>query len=71
MTRRSGWRRTRRCGGSCRSGAGGWERVSWEHVLDALAERLHDAFAAGRPNDVMYFVGRPGEDGFADRFLET
>ena len=25
----------------------------------------------GRNNDVCYFVGRPGEDGFADRFLET
>ena len=32
---------------------------------------MHDAFAAGTPNDVLYFVGRPGEDGFADRFLET
>ncbi len=52
-------------------GGGGWERVSWDHVLDAFAEKLHDAFAADRPNDVMYFVGRPGEDGFADRFLET
>jgi anaerobic selenocysteine-containing dehydrogenase len=52
-------------------GGGEWERVSWDHVLDAFAERLHEAFAAGRPNDVCYFVGRPGEDGFADRFLET
>ncbi|MEO8687625.1 MAG: molybdopterin-dependent oxidoreductase [Solirubrobacteraceae bacterium] len=52
-------------------GAGEWERVSWDHVLDTFAERMHEAFAAGRPNDVMYFVGRPGEDGFADRFLET
>ncbi|HET8980107.1 MAG TPA: molybdopterin-dependent oxidoreductase, partial [Solirubrobacteraceae bacterium] len=52
-------------------GGGGWERVSWEHVLDTFAERMHEAFAAGRPNDVLYFVGRPGEDGFADRFLET
>jgi len=52
-------------------GSGRWERVSWDHVLDAFAERMHEAFSAGRPNDVMYFVGRPGEDGFADRFLET
>ena len=52
-------------------GGGEWERVSWEHVLDAFAERMHEAFKADRPNDVMYFVGRPGEDGFADRFLET
>ncbi len=32
---------------------------------------MHEAFAADRNNDVCYFVGRPGEDGFADRFLET
>ncbi|MDP9116979.1 MAG: molybdopterin-dependent oxidoreductase, partial [Actinomycetota bacterium] len=52
-------------------GGGDWERVSWDHVLDTFAEKMHEAFAADRPNDVMYFVGRPGEDGFADRFLET
>ena len=52
-------------------GSGEWERVSWDHVLDTFAEKMHDAFAAGTPNDVLYFVGRPGEDGFADRFLET
>ncbi|HET9720821.1 MAG TPA: molybdopterin dinucleotide binding domain-containing protein [Solirubrobacteraceae bacterium] len=52
-------------------GGGGWERVSWDHVLDTFAEKMHSAFAAGRANDVLYFVGRPGEDGFADRFLET
>ena len=40
-------------------------------MLDTFAEKMHDAFAAGTPNDVLYFVGRPGEDGFADRFLET
>ncbi len=52
-------------------GSGDWERVSWDHVLDTFAERMNRAFSAGRPNDVCYFVGRPGEDGFADRFLET
>jgi anaerobic selenocysteine-containing dehydrogenase len=52
-------------------GAGGWERVSWDHVLDTIAERMHEAFVANRNNDVCYFVGRPGEDGFAERFLET
>src|SRR5579875_294530 len=52
-------------------GGGEWERVSWDHVLDTFAERMHESFAARRPNDVLYFVGRPGEDGFAERFLET
>jgi anaerobic selenocysteine-containing dehydrogenase len=52
-------------------GGGDWERVSWDHVLDTFAERMHESFSRGTPNDVCYFVGRPGEDGFADRFLET
>jgi len=52
-------------------GGGGWERASWDHVLDVFAERIHEAFASERRNDVCYFVGRPGEDGFADRVLET
>ncbi|MHB1571757.1 MAG: molybdopterin-dependent oxidoreductase, partial [Solirubrobacteraceae bacterium] len=52
-------------------GGGEWQRVGWDEVLDTFAERMHEAFAAARPNDVLYFVGRPGEDGFADRFLET
>src|ERR1700752_2434443 len=52
-------------------GEGQWDRVTWDHVLDTFAERMREAFAAGRPNDVHYFVGRPGEDGFAERFLET
>jgi len=52
-------------------GSGEWERVSWDHVLDTFAERMRAAFATGRNNDVCYFVGRPGEDGFAERFLET
>jgi anaerobic selenocysteine-containing dehydrogenase len=52
-------------------GGGEWERVSWDHVLDTFAERMHESFSAGRPNDVLYFVGRPGEDGFAERFLGT
>jgi anaerobic selenocysteine-containing dehydrogenase len=52
-------------------GSGEWERVSWDEVLDTLAERMHQAFAEDRANDVVYHVGRPGEDGFAERFLET
>jgi anaerobic selenocysteine-containing dehydrogenase len=52
-------------------GGGSWERVSWDQVLDVFAQRMHESFGAGRPNDVLYFVGRPGEDGFAERFLST
>ncbi|HWP36690.1 MAG TPA: molybdopterin-dependent oxidoreductase [Gemmatimonadales bacterium] len=50
-------------------GEGKWERVSWDEVLDALAGRIRRAIQEGRGNEVMYHVGRPGEDGFTERIL--
>ena len=52
-----------------RRGEGKWERVSWDEVMDTLAERIRAALKEGRANEVMYHVGRPGEDGFANRVL--
>ncbi|HXV85180.1 MAG TPA: molybdopterin-dependent oxidoreductase [Gemmatimonadales bacterium] len=50
-------------------GEGKWERVSWDTALDDLAARIHHAITEGRGNEVMYHVGRPGEDGFTERIL--
>ncbi|RYU09963.1 molybdopterin-dependent oxidoreductase [Nocardioides iriomotensis] len=50
-------------------GAGGWERVSWDEALDDIAARIRAAIEADRRDRVVYHVGRPGEDGFAERFL--
>ncbi len=50
-------------------GAGGWERVSWGTALDDIAARIRAAITEGRNEEVMYHVGRPGEDTFAERFL--
>ena len=50
-------------------GSGQWEEVSWEEALDDLAARIRQALVDGRPNEVMYHVGRPGEDGFTERVL--
>jgi anaerobic selenocysteine-containing dehydrogenase len=55
-----------------RSGARGenlWTRVSWDEALDDIAGRIRTAIISGRPNDVMYHVGRPGEDGYTERVL--
>ena len=49
-------------------GGGEWERVSWDHVLDTFAERMNEAFAAGRNNDVCYFVGALGRTGSRTAF---
>jgi anaerobic selenocysteine-containing dehydrogenase len=50
-------------------GEGDWERVSWDEVLDDLASRLRKALTENRKNEIMYHVGRPGEDGFANNVL--
>ena len=50
-------------------GEGKWERVSWETALEDIANRIRRALREKRPNNVMYHVGRPGEDGFAERIL--
>jgi len=52
-------------------GEGRWERVSWDTALDDIAARIRAAIVEGRPNEVMYHVGRPGEDGFTERVLAS
>ncbi len=55
-----------------RSGARGenkWTQVTWNEALDDIAARIRSAITDGRPNEVMYHVGRPGEDGYTERVL--
>jgi len=50
-------------------GEGRWTQVSWDEVLDELATRIRRAIVEQRQNEIMYHVGRPGEDGFTERVL--
>ncbi|MBO0892698.1 MAG: molybdopterin-dependent oxidoreductase [Acidothermales bacterium] len=50
-------------------GGGGWERVGWDDALDDIAARIRTAIKEERREEVMYHVGRPGEDGFVERLL--
>ncbi|MHB0970571.1 MAG: molybdopterin-dependent oxidoreductase [Thermoanaerobaculia bacterium] len=50
-------------------GGNAWQRVTWEEALADIAPRIRAAIAEGRPNEVMYHVGRPGEDGYTERVL--
>ncbi len=52
-------------------GAGKFEEVGWDEVLDDLAGRITTAFDEGRHDEVMYHVGRPGHDGTMDRVLKA
>ena len=50
-------------------GANEWKRVTWDEALDDIGARIRKAIVEGRPNEVMYHVGRPGEDGYTERVL--
>ncbi len=52
-------------------GSGQWEQVTWEQALDDIAGRMRTAIQEGRQDEIMYHVGRPGEDGFMDRTLKA
>ncbi len=52
-------------------GSGQWEQISWEQALAEIGGRIRTAFEDDRHNEIMYHVGRPGEDGYANRVLQA
>lgn len=52
-------------------GEGQWERVSWEEVLEDIANRMRKAIQEGRNNEIAYHVGRPGHEGYANRVIQS
>ena len=52
-------------------GSGEWEQVTWEEALQDIAGRMRTAIQEDRNDEIMYHVGRPGEDGFMDRTLKA
>ena len=50
-------------------GQGQWEQTTWDAALDDIASRIRKAIVENRRNEIMYHVGRPGEDGFTERIL--
>lgn len=52
-------------------GAGRWVRTDWDTVLGELGERIGVAFREGRHDEVLYHVGRPGDDSYIERVLHA
>ncbi len=52
-------------------GSGEWEQVTWEEALTDIGSRIGKAIREDRHEEVMYHVGRPGEDGFMERTLRA
>lgn len=50
-------------------GGGSFEPVTWDEALDDIAGRIRHAIEEDRRDEVVYHVGRPGEDGFVERVL--
>ena len=51
-------------------GEGKWKRVSWDEVLNDIAEKMR-ASRETRRDGIMYHVGRPGEDGYTNRVIQA
>ena len=52
-------------------GEGKWKRVTWDVALDDIAARIRKALQEGRHNEVAYHVGRPGNEGYTERVLQS
>lgn len=52
-------------------GSGQWERITWDVALDDLAGRIRSAIQEERKDEVVYHVGRPGEDLFTERVISA
>jgi anaerobic selenocysteine-containing dehydrogenase len=50
-------------------GSGRFERATWKEVLRDVGGRIRAAIDEGRHDEVMYHVGRPGDDHFIPRML--
>jgi len=50
-------------------GEGKWAQVGWDEALDDIASRIRRAIVEERENEIMYHVGRPGEDGYTERVM--
>ena len=45
-------------------GEGRWEKIGWNDALDLIATRIRTALEEDRRNEVVYHVGRPGNEGY-------
>ena len=52
-------------------GGGEWEEVSWDEAVADIGARIGKALREERHDEIMYHVGRPGEDHFALRMLQA
>ncbi|ANM28504.1 formate dehydrogenase [Acidobacteria bacterium Mor1] len=52
-------------------GSGKFVETTWEEALEDIGGRIREAIGSGRHDEVMYHVGRPGDDHFIPRLLNA
>ncbi|MEY3132767.1 MAG: hypothetical protein RLZ29_1104, partial [Actinomycetota bacterium] len=52
-------------------GEGKWQRIEWSQALEEIGARIGKAFREDRRKEVMYHVGRPGDDSYMERVLHA
>ncbi len=52
-------------------GEGRWERIGWDQALEEIGTRIGRAFREDRHDEVIYHVGRPGDDSYVERVLHS
>src|SRR5436190_6601758 len=52
-------------------GDGKWEKIGWQEAVQLIAARIRKALEQGRRNEVVYHVGRPGNEGYVERVLQA
>jgi anaerobic selenocysteine-containing dehydrogenase len=52
-------------------GSGRFARTTWKEVLADIGARIRTALDQERHDEIVYHVGRPGEDHFANRMLQA
>src|SRR3954471_16417024 len=52
-------------------GAGKWEKIGWAEAVEMIAVRIRKALEENRHNEVVYHVGRPGNEGYVERVLQA
>ncbi len=52
-------------------GSGKWEEISWSDALALIAARVRKALEEERRDEVVYHVGRPGNEGYVERVLQA
>ena len=51
-------------------GSGKWERITWEQALEEISTKIRSSLIK-RKDGVVYHVGRPGHEGYAERVLKA